>query len=182
MNMAALFTTYATCWHASEHESDAHWQIYASGAGIAIVSTGARLRAAVDITPYPHGLLGEVEYLDFETHDMRRRPFPTRIRPGFAKRKSFEYEQEVRGVILAGGLERVARKGQFIMSNRTLKRLAKKMPPGIAVSVNLSELIEKIVLSPFAPAFVEDLVRILAKRCGLEHLVSKSQLLAIPIY
>src|SRR5579862_8001186 len=52
-NKAYRFTCYACCWHASPHESDTQWQLYAAGgAGIAIVSSLRRLQSAVEITPY----------------------------------------------------------------------------------------------------------------------------------
>ena len=44
-------------------------------------------------------VLGQVEYVDFETHRMRHNPPSTSMKPGLLKRKSFEHEREVSGII-----------------------------------------------------------------------------------
>ncbi|SRR6266568_5181702 len=180
IHKSLLFRTYATCWHASPDESDAQWKLYASGgAGVAIVSSLARLSEAVDIRPYRHGILGPVEYIDFENHDMRLRPFGTRIRPGFAKRKSFEHEKEVRGVILLDPVNH----GQTLEVNEaSLQRLRDERPVGILVRVNLKVLIQSIVISPLARPYVEELVRVITKRSSLYKLVRKSGLIGVPRY
>jgi hypothetical protein len=96
------FNQFASCWQASEHESDALWKLYApGGARIAIVSTMERIVQSVDLTPHAHGIPGQVEHADFDNRDMRRETGRhTIIRPGHLKRKSFEHEREVRGHIL----------------------------------------------------------------------------------
>jgi hypothetical protein len=165
------FHNYAACWHASEHESDAQWRLYASGgAGIALVSTMERMRNSVEFSPHPSGILGQVEYVDFETHDMARRPSGTFIRPGHLKRKSFEHEKEVRGIIIANIEDR-----ELIVDDACLK-IAAKMPIGINARVNLGELIEAIVISPVAAKWTEELVMKVTERHGLSGLVRKSSL------
>jgi hypothetical protein len=174
------FRSYATCWHASEHESDAQWQLYASGgAGIAIVSTMERLNQSVDFLPHVHGILGQVEYVDFEHHDMRLRPFGTVISPGHLKRKSFEHEREVRGIILP---ELLVDEPRFTLDDAFLAKMEAKMPRGIEAKVSLTELIQAIVISPVAAPFVEELVRVVTKRHGLDHLLRKSHLRGTPSY
>jgi hypothetical protein len=170
--------SYASCWHASECESDAQWQLYASGgAGVAVLSTMERLIKAVDFTPHVHGLLGQVEYVDFQTHNMLHKPFHTVMRPGFLKRRSFEHEREVRAIILMDfGVQQLTMDDGFIEWMRTNK------PRGIEAKVNLSDLVQAIVISPVAAPYVEELVRIITKRHGLDHLVCKSSLCDLPVY
>lgn len=171
---------YATCWHASEHESDALWQLYAAGgAGIAITSTMECIQKAVDLTPYKSGILGEVEYVDFESHDMMRERSPTVIRPGHLKRKSFGYENEVRGIIIKNF---IVEGGTFNLDDAFIEKQRVEQPIGVAVKVKLKELIQSIVISPTAVQFVEELVNFIAERHGLKHLVTKSKLLKIPVY
>ena len=135
----ARFHQFATCWHAADYESDALWQLYApGGAGVAIISSIERIEKSVDLTPYQYGLLGEVEYVDFETHDMRRRPFPTVIRPGHLKRKSFEYEKEVRGII---STQLITDGSAFTMDVAFLEKQNREQPKGIAPDVDLTILI-----------------------------------------
>ncbi len=55
---------YVNCWHAADHESVAMWKIYgAPGAGVAIVSNGARLETALDANDEQLHL-GAVRYRD----------------------------------------------------------------------------------------------------------------------
>jgi hypothetical protein len=175
---ALRLRSYATCWHASDYESDAQWQLYASGgAGIAILSSMERLQNAVDFAPHVHGLLAQVEYVDFQTHNMLHQPFHTAMRPGFLKRKSFEHEREVRGIILMDfGVQ------QLTLDDAFLDWMRLNKPRGIEAKANLSDLIQAIVISPVAAPYVEELVRIATKRHGLEHCVRKSTLCGLPAY
>jgi len=171
---------FATCWHASEHESDAQWQLYAAGGGgIAIVSDMERIQKAVDLTPYRSGILGEVEYVDFETHDMIRDRSPTVIRPGHLKRKSFEHEKEVRGIIIK---ELIVEGGKFNLDDAFIEKQRVQQPLGISTKVDLKELIVSIVIGPIASKLIEELVNILTERHGLNHLVRKSKLLNNPVF
>jgi len=175
------FRQFATCWHASEHESDAQWKLYASsGTGIAIVSTMACVKQFVDLSPYAHGILSQVEYVDFDNHNMRRQTGGcTVIRPGHLKRKSFEHEKEVRGIIMTN---LIVDGGTLTMDDASLERQRLSQPLGISAKVDLKGLIQSIVVSPIAQGFVEELVQTVTKRHGLDHLVRKSDLRKTPAY
>jgi hypothetical protein len=131
------YQSLASCWHASEGcESDAQWKIYApGGVGIAVVSSMERLLQSVSFHPHMHGILGQVEYTDFEQHDMGHRPFGTQMSPGFAKRKSFEHEREVRGIILA---DLIVEGGSFTMNEAFLEKQRREQPVGISAKVDSS--------------------------------------------
>lgn len=175
---AIRVSSYATCWHASEHESDALWKLYASGgAGVAVVATMESIQESVDFSPHVRGILGQVEYVDFEHHDMRRRPFGTVIRSGHLKRKSFEHEKEVRGTFMVSFPDNHLR-----IDDAYLNTLRSLMPRGVPAKVDLKKLVEAIVISPVAAPFVEELVRIITKRHGLHRLVRKSHLCGTPAY
>jgi hypothetical protein len=83
------------CWHKSDHESAAMWRLYsASGQGIAIESTIGRLKASLRDT---EGLIVEsVRYMDFDTDPIEK---GHRHYGLFIKRKSFEYEKELRATV-----------------------------------------------------------------------------------
>lgn len=178
MAKAMRFTHFATCWHASAYESDAQWKLYApGGTGIAIVSTKERMKNAVDLHPYRHGIMCQVEYIDFETHNMMLRDL--HMRAGFVKRKSFEHEREVRGMIMT---DLTVLGSQFMPNDETLEKLRLLQPLGINATVDLAGLIDSIVISPAAHSYFEELVGIVTKRHRLDHLVRKSELLKSPIY
>lgn len=168
--------SYATCWHSSEHESDAQWKLYASGdAGIAVVSTMERLQKSVTFLPHRHGILRPVDYVDFTSHDMLG-PFGEPMRPGHFKRKSFEHEKEVRGIIIGNLSHGTA------FNETDLKELGEKLPKGFEAKVNLRSLIQAIVIGPLAKPYIEKLVRIVTNRKRLEHLVDNSQLGGKPVF
>lgn len=172
------FREFATCWHASEYESDALWKLYApGGAGIAVVSTMLRITQFVELAPDVHGMLGQIEYVNFADHDMRRGP--TVIRPGHLKRKSFEYEREVRGIILTN---LIIDGSHFTANDAVLEQQRLRQPLGINAKVDLKGLIQSIIVSPSAESFVGELVQIITKRHGLDHLVRASELLKLPAY
>jgi hypothetical protein len=56
------------------------------------------------------------------------------------------------------------------------------MPLGVDAKVNLTELLQAIVISPVAPSFVAELVLMTTKRSGLDQLVRKSSLCGTPAY
>jgi hypothetical protein len=174
------FRQFATCWHASEDESDALWKLYTSGgAGIAIQSTMKCIYEFVDLNPYG-GILGQVEYVDFESSDMRRETgIPTIIRPGHLKRKSFRHEREVRGIILKN---LIVEGGAFTMNEAFLEKQRLEQPIGINAKVDLKGLIQKVVISPTAKPFFQELVKTITEKYGLDHLVCKSRLLQMPTY
>ncbi len=145
---------YVSCWCASRYESAALWGLYGGPHGVAIRSTAARLREALE--PYEAPVyLGRVRYLDY------RRPI--RARPDdlgltvFAKRRSFAHEQEVRAVAwLDPGVTARAR-----------KRV--ETPLGLAVPVDLKRLINAVYVSPRASDAVLDTVRGLVGRAWPVH-------------
>ena len=85
-----------SCWHESEHESDAMWKLYSSsGQGIAIESTIEQLRASLGNL---QGLqIDRVRYMDFDRDSIEK---GHRHYALFIKRKAFEHEREVRATIL----------------------------------------------------------------------------------
>ncbi|MCY3017566.1 MAG: hypothetical protein NTW87_00845 [Planctomycetota bacterium] len=178
-NIRLMLCTFVSCWHASPVESAAMWKLYSrEDAGVAVVSTPARMRDAVDVSSYRTAWIQPVEYLDFEKDDMTL-PFAKRAMPGLVKRKSFEHEKEVRALIR---IEEYPEDAKLIFSPEWVQGLAETMPPGISASVDLPRLIEGIHVSPLAGSWFVDLVRALVERHGLAGLVRKSGLLGDPVF
>lgn len=171
---------FASCWHASEYESDAQWKLYASGgAGIAILSTQERLKCSVDLRPHT-GILADMAYLDFDNSPMRR-PVGHRgiLQPGYLKRKCFDHEKEVRGIIV---VDPIIEGGRFIKDEASLEEQKRLQPPFVDAPVDLKGMIQAIVISPLAKPFQRELVDIVAERHGLKHLVKTSELLRNPVF
>lgn len=145
-----------SCWHENENESAAMWRIYLSGEdGIAIRSTVARLCDSLSATS-DAVVLGKVQYID---EHQAAQPGDQELAPFFCKRKSFEYEREVRLVCRIGDEPEAS---------------------GRYVSVNLEKLIEEVVLAPTAGAWLLDLVRSVTEKYGLKVPVVASKMLDPP--
>ena len=112
------------------------------------------------------------EYFDFKKDDMTL-PFGLMGRPGFSKRKEFEHEKEVRGMVRQ---VKFPENLKDLYSDEYADELAKVLPKGIEIEVDLVELISQIVLSPFSEEWYFQLVRSIAMSHGLGDLVQRSTL------
>jgi len=144
--------TGVNCWHMNPVESAAMWSLYSPNYGIAIRSTIHRLIRSLSQSPTPIKI-GAVQYINFDAPRKRKAVFGSS--PVFVKRKSFEYEKELRAAILEPS---VADNG------------------GMDVEVDLSALIEKIFVSPALEGWVADVIREELKSHGVEVCVSHSGL------
>jgi len=115
------------CWYLGRQESDAMWRIYANQIGVSVVSSVSRLKAGIQSCSVPKVCerdftltLAEVQYGD--------RKECGRLPPWLIKRKSFEHEKEVRLYCDC-----------LTVSYR-----------GLELKVDLTALIEEIVVTPFA--------------------------------
>lgn len=168
-------STALDCWHLSEHESAAMWQLYASQ-GIAIRSTFGRLIEAL-----PGGVpgdgthaicLGRVRYVDYETAVM---PEGNSFWPFVHKRLSFAHEHEVRGVIYAIGSKMVTYDGFAIVE-------AAVPSEGFLVPVKLVTLIEAVHVAPSSPAWMAKAIEAVVRRFALEVPVIQSSLDTSPFH
>jgi len=152
---------YVNCWYSGLNESAALWQwAERKGQSVAIRSTFGRLIGSCAHTERIYS--SRVRYLNYQKDPV---PFSHRLGIFFCKRKSFEHEREVR--LLMEGLP-------------TQEEL-----PGVAVQIDLEQLIQRVVVAPRAPTWHLDVVRSLLERYGLGELaqmVHKSDLDRDPIF
>jgi hypothetical protein len=150
-----LKTTYVSCWHENESESEALWRLYCppTTVGVAVRTTFGDLRVSFDDDLSVS--LGRVKYVDF------RSQFAGINDSVFRKRKSLQHEQEVRAVI---------------------RDYSKKETLGLTRPVNLDRLIKEIVVSPFAPGWIEPLLADLLLRYSVSVPTKSSELLAEPFF
>jgi hypothetical protein len=160
------------CWHINNYESAAMWKLYLkSNEGIAIQTTINRLKESFKNTSKPV-FIGEVKYIDYDNDHI---PENNIIYSYLHKRKSFEYEQELRVIYpfmdLVGPDE-----------NGVLFSYAKIDEMGYYIEVDLDILIDKIFVSPVAPEWFCDLVKSILEMYHINKEVVRSNLAKDPIY
>lgn len=150
------------CWHMSDYESAAMWEIYSKSAGLAICSRITSLEPSFppEVTGGSWCILGDaVQYVNFSTDNMARLDEYGAVvsKADFmCKRMSFEHEREYR---LATNLESC----EFELT-------------GKHIPVLLEKLISRIVISPLAPQWVAEVVQKEVMIHGLNIEVAKSDL------
>lgn len=142
-------------WHLNEYESFAMWQIFTQkNEGLAIQSTLGRLQQALAPESSYKQYIGEVNYIDYKKEYI---PFDDAFFPFLFKRKSFQYEREVR---IISDLS----KHSLIIDN------------GLKIDVDISMLIEKIYIHPKSENWYKNLIIDLVHRLGFDFTIEKSDL------
>jgi hypothetical protein len=142
-------------WHINEYESFAMWQIFTQNSeGLAIQSTISRLQKALHPETSFNQYIGEVNYIDYKKEYI---PFDDMFFPFLFKRKSFQYEREVR--IISD------------VADNTIK-----INDGLKINVDINELIEKIYIHPKSENWYKNLVIQLVKQLGFDFTIEKSDL------
>ena len=149
-------STFISCWHESDHESEALWYRYGGGdtcRAIAIRTKFVNLRQALGDDPYLP--IGRVSYIDID------RQYAEINGAFFRKRLAFQHEREVRAIV-------------NVYQN----------PPEYVFSrpVDVNILIDDIVVSPLAPNWYEDVVRDSVSRYNFAKGVKRSRLADQPFY
>lgn len=147
--------TFINCWHMSEFESEAMWKLYSKDITNAIViqSTYERLYEALGKDPYI--CIGKVEYIDYSKN------FSPINDAFWCKRKSFEYEKEVRAIV------------QCPESTGKL---------GIELPVNIEALIENLYVSPYASSWFYEVVQSVIEKYDLKKSILQSQMKVTPFF
>ncbi len=142
-------------WHINEYESFAMWQIFTQNTeGLAIQSTIGRLQHALEPENQFKQFIGEVNYIDYKKEHI---PFDDLFFPFLFKRKSFQYEREVRIITDIG-------KSDI------------KINEGLKINVEIHTLIEKIYIHPKSENWYKNLVIQLVKQLGFDIEIEKSDL------
>lgn len=142
-------------WHINEYESFAMWQIFTQNSeGLAIQSTIGRLQESLIPEINFKQYIGEVNYIDYKKEHI---PFDDMFFPFLFKRKSFQYEGEVRIITDIGESDI-------------------KINEGLKINVNINQLIEKIYIHPKSENWYKNLVIQLVKQLGFDFTIEKSDL------
>jgi hypothetical protein len=132
-------------WHINEYESYAMWQIFTQN------NEGQK---AVQPEHHFDQYIGKVNYIDYKKEYI---PFDDSFFPFLFKRKSFQYEREVRIITDT--------------SNNNIK-----LNEGLKINVDVDELIEKIYIHPKSENWYKKLVIELVERLGFGIKIEKSDL------
>ena len=163
---------FINSWHINDHESAAMWKLYlTSDDGVAIQSTFNGFCKSV-IEEYRTIWIGKVKYIDYERDTI---PKDNSLKVFLHKRKSFEYEKELRAI--AQPLDPELNYPHHI--NEAIERILQMQGPsarGIYINVNLDSLIEKIYVSPKSEEWFYDLVKSITKKYELDKEVTQSSL------
>ncbi|WP_426095344.1 hypothetical protein [Flavobacterium sp. DSR2-3-3] len=142
-------------WHINEYESFAMWQIFTQNSeGLAIQSTIGRLQKSLIPEINFKQYIGEVNYIDYKKEHI---PFDDMFFPFLFKRKSFQYEGEVRIITDIGESDI-------------------KINDGLKINVDINQLIEKIYIHPKSENWYKNLVIQLVKQLGFDFTIEKSDL------
>ena len=164
---------FINCWHRNKKESYAMWKVYAMTFGIAIKTKIQYLKKCFsrDFGIYNNNdcfasahkaIITPVRYYDSEIATLEAKSI---FCPYIRKRKEFEYENEIRCLILVGGTLDVTKEGFDIIT-----------PDNIKEKVNLNTLIEEVYVSPFAPVWFYNIVKDLCEKYEINKKVIQSNI------
>jgi hypothetical protein len=152
---------YVSCWHLSEFESSAMWQLYGvERNSICIFTTVEKLSSQIVHDDTVDTIkLENVHYLDHATAKFGSDP----LKPFISKALPFSFEKEIRIVALNSKVD--------------LVKSTENEINGINIKINpLSKLIDKIVISPNAESWFKECVQNLCNQYGLNIAVETSSL------
>lgn len=153
---------FISCWHMSQHESDAMWRIYGTGNNsVAIRSTYAKLKQGIP----SFACVGCVRYIDYEKEHF---PDNNLLHHIMHKRLAFKHENEIRAVVPAPAYyDGVAANSDSI---------------GYFPTVNLTQLIEQIYVHALADEWFLNVVKAVVNKSGHDIPVVRSCLAAQPVF
>ncbi len=159
--------TTINCWHEGNHESAAMWRLYSrEHDGIAIKTDFKSFSQSFTCSDSIY--IGKVNYVNYDTTFI---PESNALFPYLHKRQNFEHENEVRAITLN------------IPTSDGKIDLSQEVPTtGIYYSVDLSVLIQKVTVAPYADDWFIELVKSVAARYGLAAPVDKSELAEPPTW
>jgi len=159
-----------SCWHINETESAAMWNQYSERAGIAIQSSVSCLKEAFARHSDDKIYIGRVGYYNYSSDSL---PFANPINimsPFFCKRACFEYEHELRALLLR--IPETAYQMNF--SEDTIE-------DGVAVKIDVHSMIQTLRIAPGSPDWVYAAVHAIIERFELDRPLLRSELDSRPL-
>ncbi len=148
------------CWHQSSYESAAMWKLYSREEdGITIKTDFNSLKNSFTCSQDIY--IGSVNYVDYNSHFI---PENNAFFSYLHKRKSFEHEKEVRAINLRSASQ----------DDEVSMQLYNDLISGAYYEIDLSILIKKVVVAPFAPDWFLELIKSVTARYNFNFQVVKS--------
>ena len=164
--------TYISCWHENSNQSAAMWSLYSSETnGIAIKTDFDSFKKSLPFGRSIYG--GRVSYVDDENYLIPKGNTPdddTYI-PFLHKRQSFSHEREVRAIVRIIPFENG--------KPNTFRDIGDS---GRYFDVDLSLLIQEVIVAPLAPDWLFELIQSVANRYNVRAPVNKSTLADDPVW
>jgi plasmid stability protein len=155
--------TQISCWQSSRSENSLMWQAYAPS-GVAIQTTFAKLSSELPDSVH----LSPVKYLDFSRQLVPEGNVITFL----TKRHHFSAEQEVRAILIDAPAGPDGREDLTRCNSRG----------GVALQVDLSRLIDRVVVHPYASSSALAEVRDRINRHGRTLQLYPSSLTSDPVW
>ncbi len=141
-------------WHANSYESYAMWQVFTkNNEGLAIQSTIGHLKNSLT-EPKAHQFIGEVNYIDYKKEHI---PFDDDFFPFLFKRKSFQYEHEIRVIT-------------------DVSHLDLQVNEGVKIETDINQMIERLYIHPKSENWYKKLVIEMVNQLGYHFEIEKSDL------
>lgn len=149
------------CWNKKNDESAALWKIYSDfSKGIMIKSSIASIQNAFKKT-VNEIQLSEIRYIDYEKEEM---PDGNSMYPLIHKHRAYSYEDEVRLIFETS---------QVGWEHDWAKE---EVEEGVYIQMDVTELIEEIIISPYSPDWFFKMVEGITALYGINKPISKSKL------
>jgi hypothetical protein len=149
------------------------WKLYVgSGRGVAIRSTIAKLISSIPNDKNMLVHVGMVKYIDYDSEPI---PPGNYLSPFSYKRKSFDFEREVRAVATKARIGLSENSGSISVTNEEFAN------PGEGLGHDLGALIESVHLAPGSTPDLEKVVLDALMHCGMSVAVKRSKLEAEPV-
>ncbi|MEO8760011.1 MAG: DUF2971 domain-containing protein [Bacteroidia bacterium] len=168
---------FVNCWHINDAQSDAMWKIFLkTNNGIAIKSTVKRIKNSLENTQ-ENIHISKINYRDFSRttfFDLMKEPqniWPNSNGRGGSvnqynyKRKSFEHEKELRLIFI-----------DLPIPHAIINGIPREPLEDKIIDIDLTKLIEEVVIAPFADKWFKSLVERLIKQLNLDFKVLESNL------
>lgn len=191
---------FINCWHLSEYESSAMWDIYSKrNEGIAILSSEAHFEKAFS-SEQQDIMGGEIAYGDYHDEDFKIDE-TNGFTPVLHKRNSFSYENEYRLVnwdtsvthkkvkAVNGFIEYDGKRvfsdfpdGALVSVGRPEAEIEKlEIKHGLHVKCEIDQLIDAVYISPLAEDWFFEVVKDISAKYDLNVPIIKSELISEPL-